>query len=290
VDPSGYRCTTSRVFFAPPAESAAAAALERLLAAMEGGRVRDVVELRWAVSFHRSGLRDQYVFPAHPGTPDARPFVGGAAFAGNGELRRYRLEWAGNWIRYATDELRELGNSLPPETIFAPPKLVLCQNARTLRVALDEEGLILKDTLLCGRLRDQEHPLCRRPRALVGLLSSQAIHFLYSHLFEGGHVGAGYLHFLSGPVGELPVGRWDPERVEAVAELAARRETADPGEWDALEAAMEQHVAAALGLEAHHRAAIAGWAAADTNWQGRERVRVRERIGRERSTGDELSE
>src|SRR3712207_7292056 len=54
----------------------------------------------------RSGLRERYVTPHRPDDPSARRFVGGGPFTGNGEVSRYRLEWAGWWIRYDTAALQ----------------------------------------------------------------------------------------------------------------------------------------------------------------------------------------
>ena len=202
-----YRSTSARAFFPPPQMPLLRDALEKLLPE-EKGTLDAVLDIRWTVSFHRTGLRERYVLPHQPPDASARPFIGGGPFSGNGEVTRYRLQWAGWRIRYETEELQAQENSLPPARLFEQPKVVICQNGRTIRTAYDDQGFVLKDTFLCGVIRDPEHPLCRQPRAIVGLLCSRAVHFFYSHVFYGGHVNGGYLHFLRSFLIDIPIGRW----------------------------------------------------------------------------------
>jgi hypothetical protein len=302
VDPACYGRTQARALFPPPETPVLRQALEALLALLDSGvsadpaalpgsagvspastcgrdarapRLADVMDIRWAVSFHRAGLRETYVIPERPDTPCARPFLGGGSFSGNGEVTRYRVEWAGWWIRYDTGALRAERNPLPDLGMFERPKVVICQNGRTLRAAFDEQGYVLKDTFLCGAIREAAHPLCRQPRAIVGLLCSRAVHFFYAHVFYGGHVNGGYLHFLRSFLVDIPVGNWSDERAAEVAGLVRQREEAGSlEECLALEGRIEARVSEALGLSAEQRQAIADWAAADPNWQARERVRA----------------
>jgi hypothetical protein len=271
-DAALYCRTRVKAIFPSPETAILQTALDSMFRS-EGGRLDDLLDIRWTVSFHRAGLRERYVTPIRPEDPCARPFVGGGPFSGNGEVTRYRLEWAGWWIRYDTAALQADKNPLPDVVMFERPKLVICQNGRSLRVAYDETGCVLKDTFLSGVVREREHPLCRRPRALVGLLCSRAVHFYYSHVFYGGHVNGGYLHFLRSFLVDIPLGQWAEGAAEAVEALVRRRGEADPAEWEALEEEIETHVSAALGLTAEQAEAIAAWAAADANWQARERVR-----------------
>jgi Eco57I restriction-modification methylase/TaqI-like C-terminal specificity domain len=273
IAPGWYRRTCARAFFPPPSSPLLWNALRRLIEGLETARLDDVLDIRWTISFHRAGLRERYVLPSQPEDPCARRFLGGGAFSGNGEVTRYGVAWAGWWIRYAAAELQAEKNALPDPALFEQPKIVICQNGRTLRAAYDDQGFVLKDTFLCGVLRDAEHPLLRHPRALVGLLCSRAVHFFYSHVFYGGHVNGGYLHFLRSFMVDIPLGTWTDAAAEEVAGLVHRRETAAAGAWEELEEQTEARVAAALGLAQAERTAIAEWAARDANWQARERVR-----------------
>jgi hypothetical protein len=275
VDSDCYRRTSARAFFPPPETQPLRDALERLLSHPDSDRLGSVLNIRWTVSFHRSGLREEFVLPRRPDDPSARRFIGGGPFAGNGEVTRYRLQWAGWWIRYDEAELKARKNPLPDAGLFEPPKIVICQNGRTLRAAYDDQAFVLKDTLLCGSVPGDDHPLCRYPRAIVGLLCSRAVHFFYSHVFYGGHVNGGYLHFLRSFLVDIPVGTWSDANVRSVAELVGRREDATGSEeCETLEAEIEELVAMALGLSAEQQSAIAEWAAGDANWQARERVRA----------------
>jgi hypothetical protein len=139
---------------------------------------------------------------------------------------------------------------------------------------------VLKDTFLCGVIRESDHALCRHPRALVGLLCSRAVHFFYSHVFYGGHVNGGYLHFLRSFLVDIPVGTWTDAAAGEVAAWARQREAAtENAVREELEERIENYVSEALGLTLTQAEAIAEWVAADANWQARERVRGPGRSG-----------
>ncbi len=173
-------------------------------------------------------------------------------------------------MRYDVVELSRIGNAVPGPETFGPGKVVICQNGRTLRAAWDEEGLVLKDTFLAGLVRDVDHPLARHPRAIVGLLGTRAVHFFYSHVFLGGHVGGGYLHFLRSFLVDVPIGKWTTPQALQVEELVRELER---GTDAAAEERIEGIASRALGLGKSEQAAIAAWADGDANWLARERVR-----------------
>lgn len=267
-----YRRTTIRAIFPPPEGETHRAALRSLLGPQT--RLGDVLQIRWSVSFHRAGLRERYVTAARPDSAHARRFLGGGAFSGNGEVARYRLQWGGWWMDYDDVRLRAEGNAPPPLELFRQPKIVICQNARTLRAAYDDTGVVLKDTFLCGVPLSTRNGVGRHPRALVALLCSRTAHFFFSHVFFGGHVNGGYLHFLQGFLVDLPVGAWtDSAAAEAEALVRMREDPAHEASWTDLEERIEALVRAALGLPTEQGAAIDAWIEADRNWQRRERIR-----------------
>lgn len=273
VDLRLYGSASSRAFFLPPEERPLRSALERLLRDAGNRRLADVLDIRWTVSFHRSGLRERYTFAERPGGPHAQRFIGGGAFSGNGEVERYRSGWSGWWIDYDEAGLRREGNHVPPLAMFQQPKIAICQNARTLRAALEDTGAVLKDTFLCG-LPHGDSALARHPRALVGLLCSRAVHFFYSHVFYGGHVNGGYLHFLRSFLEDVPSGEWTEHAARETAELVRQRESAPQSDFEALEEEMERRVSVALGINRQESETIREWAAADPNWRARDRFRV----------------
>lgn len=264
-----FRQTGAQALFPLPADPVLRALLVRLLR-HDGPRLGDACDIRWCVSFHRAGLREQYVRRDLPDSATRRPFLGGGAFTGNGEVTRYALRWAGWWIDYDEARLKAEGNTVPPLALFTQPKLVICQHGRTLRATYDESGVVLKDTFLCGVPSSNLLPISHHPRALAGVLNSALVHFFYAHVFYGGHVNGGYLHFLNTFLVDIPVGHWTDATATALAALVQRREH---GADDALEATIERLVAAAFALTADETAALQRWLDADDNWQLRERVR-----------------
>ena len=95
------------------------------------------------------------------------------------------------------------------------------------------------------RERPPPQPPPPRPR---GLLCSRAIHFFYSHVFYGGHVNGGYLHFLRSFLVDIPLGAWTDVAAGEVEALVRQREAAGAEQWEALEERIEALVSAALGL------------------------------------------
>lgn len=287
LPPQYYRSTACRAFFPMPEARALAGLLEHLVGALALGRVADVLDIRWSVSFHRQGLREQYVKRSQEGMRYPQPFLGGGTFSGNGDLERYRTRSSGWWINYDAQALRDERNQLPPLELFHQPKIAICQNSRTLRTAFDDQRYVLKDTLLCGVIREADHPFARHPRALVGLLSSQIVHFYYSHLFHGGHVNGGYLHFLRSFLDDIPLGDWTDATAAEAERLVLQREGLEPGpSAQAVEAQIEALVAQAFGVEDLQLEALHGWADADENWQARDRFRRRAEL---QTNGDDAA-
>ncbi len=267
--PEAYTSTKIRVIFPWPEGEDEASALTRLLAS-PGPRLSEVLDIRWSVSFHRAGLRETYVHPTRPNTPNAQRFLGGGPFFGNGEVRRHSHAWAGWWIDYDEARARADSNPLPPLSLFTPPKIIICQNGRTLRAAYDEAGYVLKDTFFVARPLDPGSPMGAFPRAVVGLLCSPYIHFLYSHLFHGSRVGSGYLHFLVAFLQQLPAGEWGVGEAARAAELVRVLES-DPSA-PGVEAELNDLVANCLGLTPADRTAAARWCRMDPNWLRRDRI------------------
>jgi len=180
-------------------------ALARLVAMFERSTrtLADLFEIRWAVSFHRAGLRDRYVFPHEPTSPHARRFVGGAAFAGNREVEGGQIRWAGAWIDYDEARAKADGNPLPPLSLFTQPKVVICQNALRCRAALDTEGFVVKDTFLIARLRPGVDAAWLR--WLPDFLHGDEFHRAYETLYGGSRKRGGYLQFLGSYLEPFPV-------------------------------------------------------------------------------------
>lgn len=272
VERSSFSHTRLLAFWLPPADPHAAGALSRMLHDPGLSRLGDLLAIKWSISFHRAGLREQYVTPYWPDDARARPWLGGGAFSGNGEVTRYGVKWAGWWVRYDEEELAARGNQVPPVALFEQPKIAICQYGRTLRAALETGRHVLKDTFLCG----VAPPGGATPADLaylVGLLNSRTAHFCYSHLFHGGHVGSGYLHFLASFLNDLPAGAWSETARVRCGRLVTERQDCDGACGAAIEDEIERHCRQALGVCETEGRAIDAWCSTDPNWLLRERVR-----------------
>ncbi len=160
--------TGQRVFWSPPANPVARGLVTRLLADSSLPRLGELLEIRWTVSFHRTGLRDQFIFPTATGTHPRR-LLGGKSFNGNADISRYRTDWSGWWIDYDESRALAVKNSLPSVRLFDEAKLLIAQNARRIVATLDREAFICKDTFLLGQRATGDAPPLPY---LLGLLNS----------------------------------------------------------------------------------------------------------------------
>ncbi|MHB9131118.1 MAG: Eco57I restriction-modification methylase domain-containing protein [Armatimonadota bacterium] len=197
--------TSRRVFWLPPTGADAHGMVARLMEDTGALRLHEVLDLRWTVSFHRGGLRDQFIFPTPTGANPQR-LLGGKRFHGNADVQRYRTAWSGWWIDYDEVRARELHNQLPALSLFQGPKLLIAQNARRVTATLDTDGFVCKDTFIIGRAREGEGEGATVPlEYLLGLLNSALMSYLYGILFKATHVGGSYLHYLACYLDDLPI-------------------------------------------------------------------------------------
>ena len=96
--------------------------------------------------------------------------------------------------------------------------MVVCQNARRARTAVDREGFVLKDTFLAAVLMTGVPDYELEWLAMV--MNSDVFHYIYEHIFGGTRKAGGHLHFLPGYLSGLYVPAAPEEGV--VMELYSR--------------------------------------------------------------------
>lgn len=210
-------------------------------------RLGSVARVVSTCSFHRRGLREQYVTPTRPDVDHAHPYLGGPSRARQTEVAPFRVRWAGWWIRYAARELKEEHrNGLPDlHGTFLRPKVVLCQHARRVQPYADLAGTwVTKDV----------YPVAW-PTApgwsvelLCAVLASTVFTALYNTAYQGIVVGGETYHYLPAFLKCIPVPPL-PKRVDW-AERAVRRLQGGAGSVD-LEAwwDLDRWVARAYGVD-----------------------------------------
>lgn len=166
--------------------------------------LEEFLDVKWTISFHATGLREQFLFPEQPDSPHARKLIGGKSFAGNTDINRYRLDWGGWWIDYDEARARAHKNQLPPRQLFEREKLIICQHALRLRATYDSEQYYCKDTFFVA-YPGKRCPPDTNLKFLLGLLNSRLLHYFYATIFKGTHVAGGYLHYLTGYLNRLPI-------------------------------------------------------------------------------------
>ncbi len=197
------------------------------------------------VSFHRRGLREQYVHNTRE--EGDYPYLGASSFTRKTEVGVFRVDWAGGWIRYDRAALSAAGNPLPDlEDTFLRPKVILCQHAIRVRAVADREGRwVTKDVYPVGWPVDPRWSV----EVLAAVLNSTVFTALYNTLYRGIVVGGDTYHYLPAFLRQIPV----PDDVRGIQEHAERvvrlQSHFDPLEWDLLDRA----VAEAYGINEKER-------------------------------------
>ena len=165
-----------------------------ILARLQTGlRLGDVATVRSTCSFHRKGLREQFVVSERPQGP-AYPYIGGASFTRRSEVEPYALNWAGWWLIDAQEALRDLGNPLPNlQQNFGRTKVILRQHARRVEAWLDSNGrYATKDVYPIAWSNNDDWT----EALLAAVLNSTVFSALYNTVFQGIVVGGETYHYL----------------------------------------------------------------------------------------------
>ena len=180
--------------------------------------LNNYLDIKWTISFHKEGLRDKFIFESKPESKFAKKLIGGKSFAGNSDIKRYKLNWGGWWIDYNEDMAKKDKNSLPPKDIFEQEKIIICQNSLRLRATYDNQKYFCKDTFFIAYLRDGLKNKINL-KFLLGLMNSKLLHYYYANIYKGTHVAGGYLHYLIGYLNSLPIAETNKKQEEEIVAL-----------------------------------------------------------------------
>lgn len=189
-------------------------------------RLGQIAAVASTCSFHKKGLREQFVSATRP-EAHAWPYLGGESRTRRTEVGCFAVDWRGYWIRFDSEALRtEHDNPLPPLATFARPKVIFCQHARRVEAVLDVDGrFVTKDTYPVAWPTDPRWDVAE----LAALLNSTVFTALYNTLYQGVRVGGETYHYLPAFLREVPV----PDRDHpALAELDAAIDGPEDPRWD----------------------------------------------------------
>jgi len=182
----------------------------------------DLIRFRWAISFHRRGLRELFVSETPLGENPIR-FIGGKAFGGNREINRYNINWKGYWINYNHKKAKSVGNNFPNYKYFRENKIIVCQHALRIRATIDYEGYACKDIFLIGHLKERALDLGISLEYILALLNSELYSYLYSNIYSSTEIMGKYLHYLPMYLHDLPVIMPKGIEIESLEELVKTR-------------------------------------------------------------------
>jgi len=191
------------VFFILPSEKKQNKLLVKLLS-NELETLNNYLTIKWTISFHTSGLREKFLFSEKPNAKNAKKLIGGKSFAGNNDIKRYKLQWGGWWIDYNEELAKKHKNQLPQKTLFEQEKLIICQNALRLRAAYDNKKFYCKDTFFVAQLNNNMRDKFDL-KFFLAIMNSKLLHYYYANIYKGTHIAGGYLHYLIGYLYSLPV-------------------------------------------------------------------------------------
>lgn len=185
-----------------------------------GEPIGNYLEFRSTVSFHKKGLREQYVSNSFKHGDSIKKYLGGKSFSKKNEVQKYKIDWEGYYINYDQESLQKLGNKLPPLDNFERSKIIFCQHARVITATFDEKGeWVTKDVFPIAfessKLPDSPFSL----KYFTGLLNSSFYSFLYGIIYKGIQISAGYYHYLPTWMSILPVINLNKEYIKRIEQL-----------------------------------------------------------------------
>jgi hypothetical protein len=195
----------NKTLFCLPEKGDMAALLRRIFD--EGTPIGDFVDFRSTVSFHKKGLREQFVRKTFDG--EAGPvvkYLGGRSYARKNEVGLFQFRWEGYHINYDQGKLKECGNVLPPLSNFLQEKIVLCQHAPRITAAYDGSGeFVTKDVYPLGIAAPGLASSSLSLKYFTALLNTDLMSFVYGTVYKGIQIGGGYYHYLPTWIDILPV-------------------------------------------------------------------------------------
>lgn len=178
--------------------------------------------------------------------PGRLPYLGLVSRSRRTELAPFTLRWAGGWIDYAEEELRERGNALPPLSNFQRPKVIYNQHDRRMTAWADLEGrFVSKDVYPIAWPISPDWTVL----GLTALLNSTVFTALYNTLMQGIVVGGETYHYLPAFLRTIPV----PDPLDVDERVRALQEAPDGRGW----LVVDRCVTAAYGLSESTRVQLA---------------------------------
>jgi SOS regulatory protein LexA len=193
------------IFFLLPTDEKKQSLLLKLLS-NQYKTLDNYLAIKWTISFHIDGLRNQFIFDKKPKSEFAKKLIGGKSFSGNQEIKRYKLNWKEWWIDYNQKLAKKHNNCLPPKNIFENEKIIICQNALRLRAAYDEKGFFCKDTFFVAYLNEKNKEKFHL-KFFLAILNSKLLHYYYANIYKGTHIAGGYLHYLIVYLNSMPIAK-----------------------------------------------------------------------------------
>jgi len=112
-------------------------------------------------------------------------------------VAKYRIKWAGEYVKFDTSKMAEGGN----KTLYENPKIVIKEIGRRLRAAYDRDQYYCYKTIHIIREPDSKVDL----KYLVGVLNSTLIEFFFKSEFYLGRLGRGSFRFREQFLKYLPI-------------------------------------------------------------------------------------
>ncbi|HQJ57347.1 MAG TPA: N-6 DNA methylase [Caldisericia bacterium] len=212
-----YNLTDDKVFFFLPKDKDERNVIVKMINSGDN-KLSDFLTTKWSVSFHKSGLREQFISESPKGN-NPQKIIGGKSFGGNTEVQRYKLNWNNYWIDYDEAKAKEIKNQFPPKKIFEQDKIIICQNSKRIRATLDKESYYCKDIFFVSYLTDKAKELNVDIKYLLAILNSELMSYFYSIIFNATHIGGDYLHYLPIYLNSLPIRKICKEKQEEIIVL-----------------------------------------------------------------------
>ncbi|UJG41351.1 MAG: N-6 DNA methylase [Candidatus Heimdallarchaeum aukensis] len=251
INQSFFKKTVNNFIFSFPNDLDEAELVKRLIMTSPF-KLGEFLKISWSVSFHRKGLREQFVFTKNV-DGNFRKILGGKKFGGNSEVKRYLIQWDGHWIDYNREKAKRLNNPFPPLSLFNNEKIIICQNSKRIRAVLDKEGFICKDIFFVAKITPKTLNTSLNYEVILSVINSKLMSYLYDRIFSSTHVSGRYLHYLPTYLHSLPFPKLSEIEKKQLHELTKKIMKKEITEKDfiKIDKEIDKIIYNAFGLENH---------------------------------------
>jgi len=179
--------------------------IRSLFLSKDSVKLKNILDIRSTISFHKKGVRENFVKPTREWDSDAYPYLGGVSFNRQNEIDMFKVNWNGYYIYYPSDMKSKVGHNMAPISIFRRPKIIFCQHSQRIRAFFDSEAKFLTKDVYPVAFPKENYGATDFGWLMTAYLNSSLLTVVYNTIFHGITIAEGFYHYLPIYLNEIPL-------------------------------------------------------------------------------------